>query len=473
MNSPIQRRVRWYQRPLHEHLVSGGKRAIVCAHRRWGKDEIALQTVSQLALSAPGNYWHCLPEFEQGRRAIWSAVNPHTGRRRIDEAFPPQFRLTANEQQMFIRLHNQSTWQIIGADKYDSTVGSSPAGIVYSEWALSNPSAWGYHRPILEENNGFALFISTPRGKNHFHTMYQHALRNPQTWYAEHSPVTHTRALSRAQLAASLAEYQSIYGEDAGLAIFAQEYLCSFEASLPGAFYTREISRLRASGRVSQSLVESRFDPLRPVHRAWDIGMRDDTSVWFFQVSGYAPEAVPLILDCYSISGVGVEEHAARVRGIRQAHGWTAPGSLDFVPHDAKVREWGTGRTRVEAMREFHLSPVLCPLASKLDGIQAARRTLDLAIVHPRCEDPGLSALANYRRKWDDTLKTFSPNEIHDDASHPADAFRYLSLCWQGLSPPREQLVREIVTALPGNWKLPTFPDDPGDSVSRRTIRFG
>jgi hypothetical protein len=80
-----------------------------------------------------------LPQYGQGRKAIWTAVNPHTGKRRIDEAFPHELRSNTSENEMFIRFKNGATWRVVGSDKYDATVGSPPYGIVFSEWALSNP----------------------------------------------------------------------------------------------------------------------------------------------------------------------------------------------------------------------------------------------------------------------------------------------------------------------------------------------
>src|ERR1700722_19073447 len=109
-------------------------------------------------IDKPATYWHMLPAFSQGRKAIWTAVNPHTGKRRIDEAFPHELRVNTNESEMFIRFKNGSTWQVVGSDRYDAAVGSSPAGITFSEWALSNPSAWAYLAPIVIENDGWALF---------------------------------------------------------------------------------------------------------------------------------------------------------------------------------------------------------------------------------------------------------------------------------------------------------------------------
>jgi hypothetical protein len=171
----------WTARPhqlkLWEYLIRSGKRAIAVWHRRAGKDEVALHFTACAAAARVGNYWHCLPEFEQARRVVWNAVNPHTGKRRIDEAFPVEWRANTNDSQMLLRFKNQSTFQLIGSDQFDRTVGSSPAGIVYSEWALANPSAWAYHRPMVEENNGWALFITTPRGHNHAKQMFDYAAR--------------------------------------------------------------------------------------------------------------------------------------------------------------------------------------------------------------------------------------------------------------------------------------------------------
>src|SRR4051812_39424132 len=147
---------RGYQKPLWNHLESGGKRAISIWHRRAGKDEVALHWTACAAMQRPGNYWHCLPTYAQSRKAIWSAVNGHTGKRRIDEAFPKEIRAATNEQEMFIRFVNGSTWTVVGSDTYDNLVGAPPVGIVFSEWSRANPAAWAYMSPILSENDGWA-----------------------------------------------------------------------------------------------------------------------------------------------------------------------------------------------------------------------------------------------------------------------------------------------------------------------------
>lgn len=378
------------------------------------------------AFERVATYWSALPEYAQARKALWAAVNPHTGKRRVDEAFPQELRDSTNEQEMFIRFKNGSTWQLIGSDRYDSLVGAGVAGVTFSEFALANPSAWGYIRPMLEENNGWAAFISTPRGRNHFKDLYELAredMANGGRWYAEVSSVHHTGALSPSQLDESLKEYQAIYGEDIGRAMFQQEYEVSFNAAILGAFYAREMATVRSEGRITDEI--EAVDG-KPVHRAWDIGVKDDTSIWWFQVIGGQVR----VLDCYSKPGVSdIDEFAALIRQRAETHGWI--DGIDFVPHDARQRTWGMKKGRLETMQEAGLNPHVVANLSKLDGINAVRRTLPRCVFHTRCEESGIPALEQYRREWDDERKTFKANEIHDWSSHASDAFRYLAIAWR------------------------------------------
>ena len=432
---------RSYQMPMWRYLERGGKRAIGAWHRRAGKDDVLLHRTAVAAFERPATYWTALPEYAQARKALWAAVNPHSGKRRIDEAFPEALRETTNEQEMFIRFKNGSTWQLVGSDRYNSLVGAGVAGVTFSEYALANPSAYAYIRPMLEENNGWAAFISTPRGRNHFKDLLDMASRNP-AWFAETLSVHDTGALTPQQIEDGRAEYIALYGEDIGNAQFAQEYEVSFNAAILGAFYAREMSAVRSSGRISPDL-----EPLpgRPVHRAWDIGVRDDTSIWWFQVVG----SRIFILDCYSQSGVGLDHYADIVHKRDAAMGWQA--GIDFVPHDARVKEWGSGKTRIETMIEFGLKPQLCTTATKLDGINAVRQMLPRCIFHERTDEQGIAALEQYRREWDDDKKAFKATEVHDWSSHLSDAFRYLALSWREVQtmvevpeamPPRPGMVR-------------------------------
>jgi hypothetical protein len=436
-----------HQEKLWYYLRGGGKRAVAIWHRRAGKDEVCLHAMACAMLQRPGNYWYALPEYSQGRKVIWTAINPHTGKKRIDEAFPHACRTKTNDNEMLIGF-GQSTFQIIGSDTYSSTVGASTAGIVFSEYALSNPAAWAYYRPILEENDGWAAFVSTPRGRNHAFQLFQHSARSPG-WFSELLTARDTKALSDAALDEAQRELIAIYGQDQGTALFGQEYLCDWTASTLGAYYAVEMARVRNEGRI----LECDALPDRPVNYAWDLGIGDDTSVWAWQVQG----AQLVILDHHATSGVGLEWWRDEIFRREKERGWRH-GS-DYVPHDAKIREWGTGRTRVETMAAMGLKPILVPMASIDDGINAVRRTLPLCVFHPRTEEGGISALEQYRREWDDDKKAFRASAVHDWTSHPADSFRYLSMSWKAtprIRPPEPEQ---------RGWRIP-----PPDEVRRGGI---
>lgn len=408
---------RRYQFKLWNALQNEGKRrAIEIAHRRWGKDDVILHHTAIEAHKRVATYWHCLPEYAQARKAIWAAVNPHTGKRRIDEAFPLELRDSTNDQEMFIRFKNGSTWQVIGSDRYNSLVGAGVAGVVFSEWALCNPSAWAYISPMMRENNGWAVFITTPRGRNHAYSMFNAARANPD-WFAELSSISDTRALPPDVLnEIRQTDYIDLFGEDLGSAQFEQEYHCSFEAAIPGAYYGREITAAERAGRITSVPI----DPDYPVHTAWDLGKGDNMAIWCFQIIGSQIRVV----DYLSGQASYIPDYCALLNA-RGYHGH------DIVPHDAKVAEIGTGRTRVETMIEHKRKPRLCADHRVDDGISAVRHTLPLCWFDSEKTEAGLSALRAYQREWDDDKKTFKLTPRHDWASHGADAFRYLAMGWR------------------------------------------
>ena len=426
-------RVRRYQAPFWEAWRTGQKKRLIeIAHRRWGKDEIALNVTRDLALERPASYWHCLPEYAQARKAIWTAVNPHTGKRRINETFPEQIRKSVNEQEMFIELVNGSTWQLIGSDRYDATVGSSPAGIVYSEWALANPSAWGYHRPMVQENNGWAAFITTPRGNNHAKAMYDMASRSPD-WFAERSTVHDTGALTEAQLDEALQEYQALYGIDFGRAMFEQEYLCSFSGAMVGAYWGAEVNKAEREGRIQKVEINEAY----PVHTAWDLGKTANNPIWCFQVI----DERPVIVDFYKPESDDLRDWVDWLddKGYR---------GNDYVPHDIMVTEWGSSRTRFDILSSLGRKPVRVPRVSVADGLQAGRETINTAVFRD-CErvNDGVEGLRNYRREWDDERKVFRDNPVKDWAEHIGSAFRYLALAWRKVeqSKPEPEKPKELI----------------------------
>lgn len=386
---------------------------MVC-HRRWGKDEIALHWAATQCMQKPATYWHMLPEASQARKAVWKAVNPHTGKRRIDEAFPLSIRRKTNDQEMFIEFVTGATWQVVGSDNFNSLVGSPPMGITFSEWSISNPMSWAYLSPILAENGGWALFVYTSRGKNHGYTVYQRAVVDPE-WLAVKHTVDDTDVFNLETLEGAHQDLVAIYGKNMGDALFRQEYYCSFDSAVIGSYYGDAFCRLDTLKRITSVPIE----PQLPVHTAWDLGMSDSTVIWFFQRVGSGEIR---IIDYYEHSGAGLEHYAKVLRDKEYYYG------THIAPHDISVREMGTGKSRLEVAQSMGINFHVARNNALLDGIQAVRTVL------PRCwfDDErcsqGIEALRQYRTVYDESRRTFQIVPLHDWTSHAADAFRYLAL---------------------------------------------
>lgn len=261
---------RYYQGNLWRYLENGGRRAVEIAHRRWGKDDVCLRWASCAVMEKPATYWHMLPEAAQARKAIWTAVNPHTGIRRIDEAFPEVLRANTNDQEMFIRFKNGATWQVCGSDNYNSLVGSPPYGVVFSEWPLSKQDAWTFIEPILEENGGWAFFIYTPRGENHGKTMLDIAIEDDD-WYAEISTVDDTDVFTDEQLEKIKQRLIKRYGKSRGIALFNQEYHCSFHEAFDGKVVYPDFNRqMHVASKPLLPIVQKGVEMGGQIVRGWD-----------------------------------------------------------------------------------------------------------------------------------------------------------------------------------------------------------
>ncbi len=399
-----------YQRPLWEYLQRGGTRAVACWHRRSGKDEVGLHHVACAAHQRVGNYWYMLPQYGQARKAMWDAVNPHTGKRRIDEAFPVEIRKSTREQEMLIVFLNGSTFQLVGSDNFNSLVGSPPVGLVFSEYALSNPSAWGYLRPILLENKGWAIFNSTPRGRNHFHSLLEFAEQEPG-WFANRLGADVTDCFTHDQLQSELREIQAEHGTDYGYALWLQEYYCSFDAAIPGSIWGDCVKAAEDSGRV----VAFPVAPASPVYTAWDLGRTDDTSIWWYQFNGKTID----LLDHHSSSLKDIPFYMDLLEQKRQEHGITY--ATHYLPHDARPRTLAAGGKSI--LQQCHDSATENPKLGKFqigkrldlqEGIQAARKTFPFCRFHATRCAKGLNSLRQYHREWDMEKKVFRDTPDHD-----------------------------------------------------------
>jgi phage terminase large subunit len=405
---------RSYQEPAWNYLCNGGRRACLIWHRRSGKDDLALNWAAVASQERVGDYWHMLPEQSQARKAIWDAVSPHTGERRIDQAFPLDMRDRTRDADMMIRFKNRSTWRLVGSDNYNSLVGSTPAGIVFSEWALADPRAGAFLRPILAESKGWSIYITTPRGANHARTTYELAKSDPN-WFAQTLAVADTGVFTSETLETELREYQKLYGVDDGRALFDQEYHCSFEGAFVGAYYGAYLTRAQREGRIGNVPI----DRTALVHTAWDLGVSDSTAIWFIQRVGREFR----LIDYHEGSGVGLDEYARILAEKQNLHRWVY--GTHYFPHDVMHRELGNqGKSREDTLKTLGIKPKVVPASNVNDGINAVRQILDQCWIDEKRCARGLNALRSYRREWSDKLQTFRDAPLHDAASHGADALR-------------------------------------------------
>lgn len=346
--------------PLWRYLRDGGKRAVAVWHRRAGKDSTGLNWTAAAAHLRKGVYWHLLPELAQARRVIWDGID-REGRRMIDQAFPPEIRAGVNKAEMKIDLKCGSIWQCVGSDNYNSLVGANPVGVVFSEWALADPAAWDFIRPILAENGGWALFIYTARGRNHGSDMFDMARQN-DGWFCERLTIEDTEVIS----------LDAIQEErDAGMAeeMIQQEFYCSFDAPLVGSYYGKIITELEEDGRITSVP----WDPQLPVQTWWDIGHSDSTAIWFVQRTGHGEIRV---IDYYENDGEGAEHYVKVVQNKPYAYGTSLEDPGHLLPHDVAASEWIAGRRRVDALKSMGFKVKVGPKHRVDDGIQAARMVL-------------------------------------------------------------------------------------------------
>lgn len=427
-----------YQVPAWNYLAGGGKRAVLIWNRRSGKDDLALHFTATQAMTRIGTYWHMLPEYGQCRKAVWEAVNPKTGLRRIDEAFPEEIRESTRSQDMFIRFVNGSTWSLVGSDNFNSLMGSPPIGLIFSEYALADPKAWGYLRPVLVENGGYAIFITTIRGKNHAWKLYQSALTNPN-WFAELLTVKDTGVLTQEQLDEELKGYIDDFGPEEGRALFRQEWYNDPNAAVSGSYYGALMDQAEADGRITRVP----YDPLLPVVTSWDLGMGDATAIWFTQEHRNEVR----VIDYLEASGEGLSYYVRELKARPYIY------DQHILPHDVRVRELGTGVSRYETLLSLGVSPVtIAPSLPVDDGINAVRALLPRCWFDAKKCAIGLESLRNYRKEYDDIRKCYKNKPLHDWSEHGASALRYRAVGFQPPTPKKSVTETLARHSFAGAW---------------------
>ncbi len=385
--------------------IDGFKKLICCMPRRSGKDILWFNLTKRAALRRVGTYFYMFPTYAQAKKVIWQSTS-NEGIRFLDWVAPELIE-SSNSQDMSIRLTNGSLIQLVGSDDIDSLVGTNPIGCVYSEAALQDPRAYQFIRPILAANDGWAAFISTPRGKNWFYELFEIA-KHSSDWFAYKLTLDDTKHIPLAEIDKERAD--GIMSED----LIQQEYYTSWDMGVEGAYYSRYLDRMRVQSRISDCPWVSEHK----VHTAWDLGMADQTCIIMFQTIGQTLR----IIDYYENSGVGLDHYIKILN--EKPYIW----GKHIAPHDIKVRELGTGMSRLEKARQMGLSFTVAPDLSIEDGIESVRASMSkMWIDEVKCAKL-IKALENYRHEYDDKKKVYKSNALHNWASHAADAMRYLCI---------------------------------------------
>jgi len=411
-----------YQQALWNHFVPNAerKRAVVIAHRRWGKDLLALNLAVTLSQIRVGTYWHCLPFARQSRAVVWNGIDSNNNIRLLDH-IPEEIVERRNENEMRVHFKNGSILQCIGGDDIDRHVGTNPIGVVLSEYAITDPAVWDYIRPILRENKGWCLIITTIRGKNHAYKIAQDYARlqtsNPNYLYVNQT-IDDTKAISAADL-----EEEKLSGMSEQL--IRQEFYNDPEIPLQGAYYVSEITKAHKEGRITNVP----YEPKALVHTAWDIGFSDFTVIAFFQIVGQEVR----IIDHYAASGEEMSHYARILKEKEYAFG------DHFGPWDLNLKQLAAGGKSVwDVARSLGIKFRVTPQPkSKLDGIEQVRNIFNrLWIDKTKCARL-IEALSSYRKELlpeklqqtgvGEDMKIYKDTPLHDWTSHFADCMRVLA----------------------------------------------
>jgi hypothetical protein len=382
--------------------------AVIVAHRRCGKTVACINDLIVKALlenKQHAQYAYIAPYYSQAKSVAW----------RYLERFSEPVLAKANQSELWVELVNGARIRLFGADNPDALRGNFLDGVVMDEMADMKPSVWGeIIRPLLADRLGWATFIGTPKGHNAFYDIYNEATKKPN-WYVKVLRADQTHLLAQSELddaKATMSDNQ-----------YEQEFLCSFEAAILGAFYGQEMRRITDLERITT--VD--YDPMFPCHTAWDLGFNDSTSIWWFQVV-YGEIRV---LDHHSSNGQSIPFYTMLLDQKENEFGYKY--GYHYLPHDARAKTLASGGKsiieQISAKIDIkHLKIV--PNLSIQDGIQATRLALSRAWFDNRCEE-GIECLRQYQREWNDDKKCFNDRPKHDWTSHSADAFRYLSIVWK------------------------------------------
>jgi hypothetical protein len=381
--------------------------SLIVAHRRCGKTVLCINDLIYKALmddKPDGRYAYIAPYYSQAKNIAWDYL----------VRFSQPVLKKANQSELWVELINGARIRLYGADSPDGLRGIFLDSVVLDEYADMKPSIWGaVVRPLLTDRKGSATFIGTPKGHNAFWEMYQTAAASGD-WYVKVLRASQTGILDKEELedaAKTMTEDQ-----------YLQEFECDFESAILGAYFGKEMRQLTDQGRIR----DVEYDPLFPVHTAWDLGFSDDTAIWFFQVV----HGEIRCLDYHSSNGQPVAFYAGVLQSREKERGYVY--GTHWLPHDARAKTLSSNRSVIEQLSDkIPLKTIkIAPNLKLQDGIQASRLALTRTWFDHKCAD-GIECLRQYQREYDEDRKVFRDKPRHDWTSHGADAFRYLALTWK------------------------------------------
>jgi len=393
------------------------RRAILRWHRRAGKDKACWCYLIKEAAQVPGNYFYIFPTKTMSRQALWENVDSN-GFKLLDH-LPKEFIKRLSNQEMLIELINGSTIRVLGYDKDpDSIRGVACRGAVFSEFAFSDPDSYKIMMPSLRESNGWAIFNSTPNGRNHFSDMWDNVYTSPN-WFAS---LLQTYWPNEDGYSGLIPQDQMLLiQEEEGLSEedVEREYGCSFNSGMRGSIYLNHIEKARTSGRVNNFP----YDDSKLVDTFWDIG-RDGCSIWFRQKSGNAI----FFIDYWEMEKGDILEFVKELKRKGYNYG------THYLPHDADNKSIQTGNSTARileaTLRDYGISEDVVTLekSSVQHGIDTTKKRF--ARYHfdrESCRD-ALKHLELYHKRWDKKRMVFIQEPVHDQHSHCADALRTESM---------------------------------------------
>jgi len=410
-----------YQDEAYHALRNGYRRVLLLWHRRAGKDKVCLNATVEEMVTTVGTYYYFFPTYNQGRKVMWDGIDKRNNMKMMDH-IPHELRLRTNSSEMLIELRHPhdsskpgSIFQIIGTDKYDSVMGTNPIGCVFSEYALQDKRAWDYIRPILMENDGWAMFPYTPRGFNHGYKLYADALNNP-LWFTQKLTVRDT---------VNVITPEKIEEErKAGMSqeLIDQEFYCSFTASIPGAYYANEMRAMAEQGRIRRLVVE----PNVPVWTYWDLGMDDSMSIWLMQHIGRENRCIGY----YENSGLLIAHYVNWLKDWRASNG--AVFGTHVLPHDGAVRGLQTGKSHAQHVREILGDVELAKKPKlKIRGIEAVRQFLMRTWIDDERCPVGIECLRRFRKEYIEKNQIYGIHPVRDRYIHGADAIQTAAMYHQ------------------------------------------